>query len=315
MNMPDIPVPLSLTPAQTRREFFNLLDHRSVDGVTEVSAFDVPGCGRVATGYFDDAHPVEQQIILGETENVGNYYVTVNPVKQALLARGENKLVEWSRIRTSATDVLSVTWIFVDIDPDRPPGICATDDEKAAAWTLARAVIDVLDSAVPDVSPVVADSGNGYYILLAIAAREPSASTTAKISEIYNLLESEALARMESPASGSPTASIDRTTADPPRLCRFIGTMNRKGDDVPKVGRPWRRSQLIHVPQVIAEIDLDDLLVALRKSCGDAPAAKTESQPSPLAIATSDEPKNLQRVRAWLSRVGIAFREKEKTGE
>ena len=58
-------------------------------------------------------------------------------------------------------------WLLIDVDPERPSGISATDAEKAAAQKKAREIYRFLkERGWPE--PVVADSGNGYHLLYRI---------------------------------------------------------------------------------------------------------------------------------------------------
>jgi hypothetical protein len=90
-------------------------------------------------------------------------YITVNPVTSDLLARSDHLL---SRVKhtTRDCDIVCLRWLFLDIDPVRPPDISATDAELAAA--LARR--DRVLKAYPELAMAAlwGCSGNGGWILV-----------------------------------------------------------------------------------------------------------------------------------------------------
>ena len=99
--------------------------------VFEVRALGVAGKDqRKDSGYFDDPKKAAQAVIwLDSNRAPRGLYVTLNAVNSALLARSKNHLTEWAKTMSGDVDVTTRRWLFVDLDPDRPSGISATDDE------------------------------------------------------------------------------------------------------------------------------------------------------------------------------------------
>jgi hypothetical protein len=67
-------------------------------------------------------------------------YVTINPVSSVLLARCDNRL---GRVKhtTRDADIACLRWLFLDIDPVRPPDISANASELAAAICRRDAIL------------------------------------------------------------------------------------------------------------------------------------------------------------------------------
>ena len=101
----------------------------------------------------------------------GGIYYTLNPVNPALLARACNRLREYADLTTADSDVVRRRWLPVDLDPVRPSGISASEEEHEAALVRARMMAEEL-SAEPWGEAIVADSGNGAHLLFRIDLAE-----------------------------------------------------------------------------------------------------------------------------------------------
>ena len=66
--------------------------------------------------------------------------MTINPVRHDLLARSDNRLGR-CRHTTRDVDVAVLRWLFLDIDPVRPPDISSTEAELAAALARRDAIL------------------------------------------------------------------------------------------------------------------------------------------------------------------------------
>jgi hypothetical protein len=125
--------------------------------VVEPRAFKSP---KVSSGYFDDSEALAKAALMLDEKGF-QVYVTLNPVKQALLARAQNEVVQSPLSTISDTDVLFRRWLLLDFDPVRPSGISASVEEKQGAKRQGVEVRNFLrEHGWPD--PVVADSGNGF---------------------------------------------------------------------------------------------------------------------------------------------------------
>jgi hypothetical protein len=85
--------------------------------------------GSTLAGWYDDIDRLAAQSRRLQTVSG---YVTINPVRADLLARSDNRLGR-ARHTTRDEDVLCLRWLYLDIDPARPPDVSSTDADLAAA--------------------------------------------------------------------------------------------------------------------------------------------------------------------------------------
>ena len=105
-------------------------------------------CGRpkaVDSGYFDDLDAAAAAAAGADSAGCSGVYTTLNPCLPALLARANNRLVARPKNTTTDAEITRRKWLLLDIDADRPSGIAATEDERAA-MVLAADIEDILRS-------------------------------------------------------------------------------------------------------------------------------------------------------------------------
>ena len=189
----------------------------------------------VVAGYFDNFSTMAVAICQADAKyNGGGVYYTLNTVKPALLGRAYNRLKEHAEYTTADHNILARRWLPVDLDPVRPAGISASDEEHEAALARARVIAD--DMAGEWGRPIVADSGNGAHLLYGIDL--PNDEDSRQIVK-------GALAMLDQRYSDA-TVTVDVTCANAARIWKVYGTVARKGDSIP--GRPHRISRLLEVP-------------------------------------------------------------------
>jgi hypothetical protein len=134
-------------------------------GGTEIRIPKTLRAGTIA-GYFDDPQLLIKELArLNETGPA--IYITLNRINPALLARAYNHFKTRVETTTSDRDILQRRWLPVDVDPVRPAGISASDQEHEAA--LARCLeIRFELSAIGWSQPVRGDSSNGGHLLYPI---------------------------------------------------------------------------------------------------------------------------------------------------
>ena len=241
--------------------------------------------GQTASGYFDA--PEKLAVASKKWDSRANLFVSLNPVDPALLARANNRVNERVQNTTSDHHVLRRTWLFLDIDPDRPSGISSTDEELSKARAVADEVAAYLNSqSWPD--PIVAMSGNGYYVLYRIDLPNSQESTSLVKAVL------DGLARR----FDSPDAHIDPSVANAARIVGLIGATKVKGDPIPD--RPHRVSKLVKTPQVIDIVSRKQLKMIVPEA--DTPATangyvEANARGSGISLAET------------LGRHGIEFRE------
>jgi hypothetical protein len=153
-------------------------------------------------------------------------YVTINPVQPDLLARSDHRL---SRVRHTSRDqdITCLRWLYLDIDPVRPPDISSTDAELAKAVARRDAIL----KENPDLaaSAMWGRSGNGAWVLVRLRDCPNEAVNRALVVEAVQLIS-----RRYSDAD----VLIDPATVNPARLIGLPGTLKAKGSARPE--RPFR---------------------------------------------------------------------------
>lgn len=232
-------------------------------------------------GYFND--PKKAADAIRQRDGRSNCFVTLNPCQQALLARGNNRLVEASYDnpieRTKDSEIISDNWFLIDIDPKRPSGISATDEELSKAAEVAKAVYGYLLSiGVPAESFIKGTSGNGYYLLIRLPNCPINEKNTATKQVLVNFLADR---------FDTDVIEIDRTVFNPARLICVLGTMKVKGDSTED--RPHRRSEVYTIggaafdptkSQRCTPFDLYALAEAIIPKSEPKSAIKPEAKPT-----------------------------------
>jgi hypothetical protein len=189
------------------------------------------------SGYFEEHDVLADEAVKLDGQG-WQVYVTLNPVQRALLARAANRAKDKPAVTTSDRDVASRRWLLLDVDPVRPSGVSATDEEKDAAYLTAKEVLQYLrQQGWPD--PVIADSGNGFHFLYPIDL--PNNERSREL--VKGVLE--ALAFM----FDDEKVKIDTSVHNAARIVRLYGTTTRKGDHLPE--RPHRRSETLKIPKEV----------------------------------------------------------------
>jgi hypothetical protein len=179
--------------------------------------------GTTLAGWFDDDERLIDQA--RRLRNVSGY-VTFNPVRTDLLSRSDNRLTR-ARHTTRDADVLCLRWLYLDIDPVRPPEISSTEAELRAAIRRRDAIL--CDHPELALSAAWGCSGNGAWILVRLPDYPNDAPHAA--------LAATALATLDQKYSDTEVR-IDTATANPARLIGLPGTLKAKGCNRPE--RPWR---------------------------------------------------------------------------
>ncbi len=203
--------------------------------------------GHTASGYFDSPESLAESA--AKWDGKANLYFTLNPVNPALMARASNRIADKAETTSADVDVIRRRSLLIDIDPDRPSGISSTEDERQAARLVLDEVVSFLDNKDWP-QPIVAMSGNGWYLLYPISLPNDPSS----LELVQGVLVSLAT------RFNNEAVHIDTTVCNGARLAGLIGSMKVKGDFL--TDRPHRRSQLESVPQQLAVIS-EELLAEL----------------------------------------------------
>jgi hypothetical protein len=197
---------------------------------------------RVGTiaGYFSDSQLLIKAVTELNETGPGTY-CTINPVNKALLARASNRLKMRIDTTTTDKDILGRRWLPIDIDPQRASQISATAEEHQAALDRAREIRFTL-SGEGWSQPILASSGNGSYLLYAIALPNDQASENL-IKQVLRVLAQ----RFDDSA-----VRVDQSLFNASRIIKLFGSIAKKGDNVPD--RPHRLSRIIDAPSIIQPV-------------------------------------------------------------
>jgi hypothetical protein len=155
-------------------------------------------------------------------------YAVLNPVPDD----GKGARGRFVRTKNAASDkdIVSPSLVLVDCDPVRAAGESANEEEKQAAYALARKISRHFDEQ--GITHMTGDSGNGYHLLLPV---EPHGGDYAETTR--RLLKGLA-ARFDT--SG---AKVDQCTYNPSRCAKLYGTWAVKGKHSDL--RPHRLSSIV----------------------------------------------------------------------
>ena len=191
-----------------------------------------------AVGYFDDLDKLAAAAKTWDGKAPA-VYVLPNPCAPTLLARANNRVVEYAKHTAADADIVRRRRLPIDIDAVRPAGISSTNAEHDAALAVAREARGwLIEHGMPSDSVLSGDSGNGGHLVGYIDLPNDAASTE---------LCQRVLLALDRRFS-TETVHVDLTTYNAARIWKLYGTMVRKGDALPP-DRPHRRARLLEVPE------------------------------------------------------------------
>jgi hypothetical protein len=212
-------------------------------GVVEMRIPDHPRGKCTTAGYFDDWRKLATAALNYDGWCAGVYF-TLNEINPALLARANNRAVEYIKQTTADADVIRRRFLPFDFDPVRPAGIPSTDAEHRAALDRAQDCHMWLASQGWP-SPVYADSGNGAHLLYDLDLPNDPA-TTRLIEQCLRALEG---------LFSDGRVGVDTSVSNAARIWKLYGTRSRKGDGTRD--RPHRTSGIVTVPEVRVVVPRD----------------------------------------------------------
>ncbi|RJR43513.1 MAG: hypothetical protein C4576_14225 [Desulfobacteraceae bacterium] len=202
------------------------------------------GAKGVVSGYFDNVGDFGRAAEALDNAGAHGVYFCLNPCKESLLARAENRLKAGINT-TSDRDVKMIRWLPIDLDPVRPSGISSTEEEVEQAFALATEVMAWINELCGWEKPLRGFSGNGCHLLFRLLDLANTDENVLKIKK--------ALAAAAHQFSGR-TVLVDESVFNPSRIWKVYGTMARKGDNTKS--RPHRKSMLISKEQILTEVEI-----------------------------------------------------------
>lgn len=167
-----------------------------------------------------------------------NFYLTINPVKEYCRAREQYNSLRKTRVMTQQDDVDRITWFVVDVDPDHPAGVSASDREKEAARQQAIEVCQYMEN-IGFKNPEIVDSGNGFHLKYRI--------------DLSNTAEKRERLRLMTDALHRRFPMVDRSLKDVSRVLKLPGTIAMKGRNVDE--RPYRMARIIREATMVNELE------------------------------------------------------------
>ena len=211
------------------------------DQIIELRALQVPGPDgfrRTVSGFFDNLELFAQKAAELSDAGAKGVYFTPNPVKSTSKVTPLNQVKVATRgSATTDTDIESIQWLLVDVDPCRKAGTSASEVEKVAAKRVCVHVTKYLRGlSWPE--PLIGDSGNGYHLMYRLTGGtvETNREILDTLAFLFNTNE----------------AQIDQLVFNPSRIWKIYGTWPRKGDN--SAQRPYRKATLLNPTQVIAPV-------------------------------------------------------------
>jgi hypothetical protein len=237
------------------------------EGITELRALDATLSGNrwpgIISGYFDS--PGKLADTAASITSAKGIYVIPNEVSRELLARASNRIrkVSKSDPLTGDHDIARRRWLLIDVDPQRPAGISASDAERQAASDRANAIGFALHDEHGWPWPILADSGNGYHLLYRI-------DLPAEDGGLVQRCLAAMAARFD-----DDRVRVDTTVHNPARIWKLYGTPACKGDSTPD--RPHRMARLLEVPAKVETVSESMLLILGGAS---EPSVNASAQPA-----------------------------------
>jgi replicative DNA helicase len=243
-------------------------------------------------GWFNDPSTAAQAIDRVEALKPPAVYVTLNPVEPALLARSVNRLAHKAKSTTKDEDILRRRWLFVDIDARRPAGVSSTDGELAEALAVAESIrAAMITDGWPE--PLQGMSGNGAYLLWRVDLPNDDQSTDL----VKHCLMGMAY------RFNTDGAEVDCSTFNAARICKVLGTVARKGDELIGVDgvddRPHRRSWFIE-PDGPLQVISSKQLQSMADQCVEPERPEPKATTGPSAAGSIDV---IERARRYLAKM------------
>lgn len=195
------------------------------------------GAGRTLSGYFCSADKLIEQL---NKQNLSgaNVYWSLQRLHTGCAARMQYGIfLEIGKARlpgTSDNDILSYSWIPIDVDPCRPSGISATDEEVQEAVAVADNVHAYMTEQ-GFIDYVRVFSGNGIHLLYRINWKNNDETKASVKNILYRADE----------LFSTAGAHIDIGNHNPSRILKLPGTLAQKGRNTST--RPHRISKILEV--------------------------------------------------------------------
>lgn len=224
------------------------------------------------------------QKLSGDCDGV---YVTLNPCKEDLLARAANRLNLRSSLTTADHDIARRVHLLVDVDPQRPAGISATDAEIAHARVVSASIFKTLRK-LGWATPLTAKSGNGFHLIYNIDLPNDKESTEL-VKAVLKVLALK---------FDTEFAKVDTSVFNASRIVKAYGTLAAKGDDMPD--RPHRVAEVTSASDGVVTVEQLKALAASQTA-----ASTPETAPAFTGTGLGHATITPEKLEAFLDHHGI----------
>lgn len=196
------------------------------------------------SAYFTDIEEAIKQLPKYDNSQI---YFTVNKVNDACASRKQfNNFMLVQGTATSKNDITRRLFIPIDIDVERPSGICSTNEEKEYAHQKALTVFRFLKEN-NFAEPVICDSSSGYHIYYPVDM-EADQQSESDVKKFFGILSN---------FFTDERVKIDRQVGDANRIMRLSGTWSRKGRNTTE--RPHRMAKILRYPSEMRRMSRAEL--------------------------------------------------------
>ena len=251
---------------------------------------------KTLSGYYapDQFHRLARDLefVVGNPGTYGKVdavYCTLNEFPPELVARSCNRISSYAKDTTADHAIVRRHWLPLDVDADKPKGVCSSDEQKA----LAKECVEELETYLSSLGfpePVKGDSGNGWHLLYQLDLPSND-ETTATIKAFYHVLHR----RFGEAWTGR--AKLDTSVHNPSRIWKLYSTPVQKGDQVPELGIRHRMATLLSVPDTLFPVPLELLRTATGTPTTPSPDNGNGNIPDFLAGETAGEEDKAENSR------------------
>jgi P4 family phage/plasmid primase-like protien len=212
----------------------------------------------VLSGFFDNSKNAIDALEKANLSEAQGFYISFNSLSLNAKTITNSFSLGKTGSLSADKDISHRQWVLIDVDPNRPSGSSATNNEKAFAILKGNPIREYLNNkGWPE--PIFADSGNGLHLLYAI---ETSASCP-DIKPALKVLDNK---------FSDKKVKIDTSVHNAAQITKLYGTKACKGNDT--ANRPHRFSRIIKAPDNI-EVVSPSLLSSLAKKAPFSPRKKS----------------------------------------
>lgn len=204
--------------------FYDLV--KSPEGVIE--GFFIKPEGKKVTRYYGDKDKFIQEVAYLNSQGF-TCYAGLQPRNLQLTSKKKAGCDE---------NIIGLRFLYADLDPIRPNGVNATDEEKLLCQQASGVIVENISNGLGYQPPIVVDSGNGTWLLLPLPEVAITAENRREIAGRLKAWGAKFREKFETPG-----IKIDPQVYDLRRLTKIPGTRIFNHPDTSE--RPQRISSFI----------------------------------------------------------------------